>query len=193
VDVHHARLVDVGTGMIVNSDDGQFRHDLVVGAIGSGMEFSGSAERNVLDHERVVACGGEAFVLGGSQQEARGCRAVKPGGSAFLLADAGGHLVQDGRATSPGAYGILLNGGCIQCTLLGNRVSHAAENGIDTEADQTILEDNVATGSAIDGFHIGSGLNHLTGNKAHGSGEFDLRDIHGGSTYIDNDFKTVGT
>jgi len=190
VDVHHARILDSAAGFDVAADAGIFRHDLVADPAGVGIQCSSGAANNLFEHERVVSSGGDAFLVGGTGQELRSCRAVKAGAAGFRLADVGQHLVQDCRATSPASYGLLVNGGCGDCSLLDNRVTHAPENGLETDGDRTVLVGNRATGTGIDGIRVGSELNVLTGNHAHGSGGFDLHDLVGSSTYADNHFGT---
>ena len=192
VQVQRSRFLRVASaGVFVIGDGNSFSRNLVLESSLAGFEFSAIAGSNVLDRDRVVRSGGTAFDLGGSAQQARGCRAVDAGDVGVLCADAGGHLVQDARVAKPGSYGILVNGASDDCVLLDSRVAGAPENGIETAGDRAILSGNVSSGSGVNGFQVNSSFNTLTGNRASGSGEFDLRDLVGASAYADNDFGTV--
>ena len=83
-----------------------------------------------------------------------------------------------------------------QSTVTGRKLSGAKGNGCSMDGADGSFEDNKISGSDLNGFVLEEGAgNVLTGNKASGSGEFDLFDDSGdprANSYDDNKFKTIG-
>jgi Right handed beta helix region len=194
LEVQRSRFVDVGSaGIVTSADDGRFSRNVVLDSNGFGIQAAAGSERNIFDRQRVVGSDSAAFDLNGQAHELTRCRAAKVNEHGIRCAGTGGHLVQDGRITTTGFTGLLVELGSEGCVVLDNRITHSAGDGMRIVGDFTTLTGNTVNSSAADGFFIESFGNSLTENKAHGSGLFDLRDTAGASTYVDNVFGTVAT
>jgi parallel beta-helix repeat protein len=70
----------------------------------------------------------------------------------------------------------------------GNKVSGATEHGFVVAAHGVTLEKNQAKSCGACGFRAETSGNKFTGNKACGSGSFDMEDTAGGNLYVGNKF-----
>ncbi len=101
-------------------------------------------------------------------------------------------VFEDNVIRSPLDIGILVQGGCDECRLDGNRISSPSNNGIDVRSDGCSFDGNVVRGSQAVGFDL-AGIGHtLKRNSCHGSTGADLHcDLEANTIAASNRFGTI--
>jgi hypothetical protein len=202
------RGIGLGVGGVTGATDSSVRRCRVqgAGAVGLGLQGTGLlAEKN-----RVIDAATAGVLVFDGACVLRGNRIVGAGTDGLDVVG-GAHVIQDNRIVKAALNGVKIDHAGLQF-LSGNRIVKAGDLGLDLDDgnDGSVLTDNVvsaspngmdvfsndvaASGNRVTGaLHVGflvQGLGGLfVGNRATGSGDFDLFDgSNFGNTYVDNVF-----
>lgn len=210
-----------GDGVSVNGSNNVFERCLVLKPGGNGFveDTTTPGLMNRFDRCKVVQPGAAGFLVRNDNATLSRVRVVKSTGDGVLLESGIDAAVEDSRIVKPtgagvrvlgggaalsdghvsGALGDALVIGADSPTVTGWKLSGAKGNGCSMAGNNGSFEDNKVSGSGLNGFVLEDGAqgNVLSGNKASGSGEFDLFDDSGdpqANDYEDNNnkFKTIG-
>jgi parallel beta-helix repeat protein len=179
---------------VTHCDHDTITHCKVDGAGVHAISISGT-NLVVASCKTTNAVGIGIFDVGGFLDEITKCTVAHVGSAGIAC---GNQTVQvsihDCKVSASGDDGIALNG--MSHVVQKNKVSKAGDDGIDIFADVCTVTGNKVSASVGDGFVLSHGLNNtLSGNKASGSGGFDLDNVvNDPSNVVDgtNKFKTVG-
>jgi hypothetical protein len=185
----HSLARDVGgVGILLDGSDLLVQDNRVIDSADMGLASSGA--NCVLQRNRIIGSLQAGISLGGGAHQCLHNRVVKPG-LAGVVVSSGGKLLQGNRVLESLGQGISVAAAGDGCTLIDNRVTHPAGDGIEVNGDDLQALGNRVTGGLGRIRRLRTG-GVYAGNKATGSTGFDLSDVTGnGNTYVDNHFGTT--
>jgi hypothetical protein len=121
------------------------------------------------------------------------CAVIKAGADAIATAGTSQDgSIHDCKISAPTGTGLFVQGDSM--TVGHNKVSQSLSDGIGVHCSNSTFTSNTANACAHDGFALLAGDHDtLSGNKAHGSGNFDLDDIVGDLTNVVDGTNKFGT
>jgi hypothetical protein len=209
-----------GDGIAVSGQFNTIDRCTVMKSMGDAFRMdtgSPGTSNTTFQDSKAIQPGGAGLVVNGDGIFFLRCKVDKPGGYGAHVVSGNVSLVHDCRFSKTGLEGVFVTGAATSAAVTGckvsgstgdgilvgddgasvsgNKVSGSKGSGFAIVGDNGTWAGNSATGSQADGFVLiaGSANNHLTGNKAKGSKNFDLDDQSGGANTVDpdNHFKTT--